>query len=88
MRQLQARELEFFGRSLARIPAGERCQKVSELGRLLEEWGQRGGKLRELRFLRGYSIKETASTMGLTVGNAKVLQLRALRKAASQGTLR
>ena len=42
----------------------------------------------ELRFLRGYSIKETASTMGLTVGNAKVLQLRALRKAASQGTLR
>jgi RNA polymerase sigma-70 factor, ECF subfamily len=39
----------------------------------------------ELRFLRGYSIKETAAAMGVSVGNAKVLQLRALRKAASQG---
>ncbi|HYL72517.1 MAG TPA: RNA polymerase sigma factor [Candidatus Dormibacteraeota bacterium] len=36
----------------------------------------------ELRFLRGYSIKETASTMGISVNNAKVLQLRALRRAA------
>jgi RNA polymerase sigma-70 factor (ECF subfamily) len=42
----------------------------------------------ELRFLRGYSIKETASAMGVSVGNAKVLQLRALRKAAAQGAPR
>jgi RNA polymerase sigma factor (sigma-70 family) len=42
----------------------------------------------ELRFLRGYSIKETAAAMGVTVGNAKVLQLRALRRAAETRELR
>ena len=36
----------------------------------------------ELRFLRGYSIRETAAAMSVTIGNAKVLQLRALRRAA------
>jgi RNA polymerase sigma-70 factor (ECF subfamily) len=39
----------------------------------------------ELRFLRGYTIKETASALGVSVNNAKVLQLRALRRAASNG---
>jgi RNA polymerase sigma factor (sigma-70 family) len=39
----------------------------------------------ELRFLRGYTIKETAAEMGVTVNNAKVMQLRALRRAASTG---
>lgn len=38
----------------------------------------------ELRFLRGYSIKETAAAMGISVSNAKVMQLRALRRAAGQ----
>ena len=37
----------------------------------------------ELRFLRGYSLRETAAEMGVTVNNAKVMQLRALRRAAS-----
>lgn len=37
----------------------------------------------ELRFLEACSIEETASRMGITVGNAKVLQHRALQKAAS-----
>lgn len=36
----------------------------------------------ELRFLRGYSIRETAEAMGVSISNAKVLQLRALRRAA------
>jgi RNA polymerase sigma factor (sigma-70 family) len=36
----------------------------------------------ELRFLRGYTLKETARAMGVSVGNVKVLQLRALRRAA------
>jgi RNA polymerase sigma factor (sigma-70 family) len=36
----------------------------------------------ELRFLRGYSLKETALAMGTSVGNVKVLQLRALRRAS------
>lgn len=37
----------------------------------------------ELRFLQGCSLKETAQAMGITTGNAKVLQYRALHKAVS-----
>lgn len=37
----------------------------------------------ELRFLDGLSIVDTAERMGITVGNAKVLQHRALKKAAA-----
>jgi RNA polymerase sigma-70 factor (ECF subfamily) len=38
----------------------------------------------EFRFLRGYSLRETADAMGVSVANAKVLQHRALRRAAGQ----
>ena len=36
----------------------------------------------ELRFLAGLTIDETANRMGITAANAKVLQHRALKKAA------
>ena len=36
----------------------------------------------ELRFLQGRSIKESAAELGVTIGNIKVLQHRALRLAA------
>ena len=36
----------------------------------------------ELRFLRGYSIKEVATELRATPGSIKVMQLRALRAAA------
>ena len=39
----------------------------------------------ELRFLQRLSVAETAERMGITRGNAKVLQYRALRKAAVLG---
>ena len=39
----------------------------------------------ELRFLRGYSLREAADEMGKTVGGVKVMQLRALRAAAIAG---
>ncbi len=39
----------------------------------------------ELRFLQGCSLKETAQAMGITEGNAKVLQHRALHKAVTLG---
>jgi RNA polymerase sigma factor (sigma-70 family) len=39
-------------------------------------------RILELRFLEAASIKEAANAMNLTVGNAKVLQHRALRMAA------
>jgi RNA polymerase sigma factor (sigma-70 family) len=39
----------------------------------------------ELRFLSGCSIREAAARMNISVGNAKVLQYRALRRAAELG---
>ena len=39
-------------------------------------------RILELRFLQGSSIKESATEMGVTVANAKVLQHRALKLAA------
>jgi RNA polymerase sigma factor (sigma-70 family) len=39
-------------------------------------------RILELRFLRGYSVREAASEMGVTESNARVLQFRALRKAS------
>ena len=41
----------------------------------------------ELRFLRGYSLRETASEMATTVANVKVMQLRALRRAAAENSI-
>jgi RNA polymerase sigma factor (sigma-70 family) len=38
----------------------------------------------ELRFLQGCSLKEAAAQMGKTVGSVKLMQLRALRKAATR----
>jgi RNA polymerase sigma-70 factor (ECF subfamily) len=39
-------------------------------------------RILELRFLDGCSVREAAAHMGVSVANAKVLQYRALRKAA------
>jgi RNA polymerase sigma factor (sigma-70 family) len=39
-------------------------------------------RILELRFLQGSSIKDSATEMGVTVANAKVLQHRALKLAA------
>jgi RNA polymerase sigma factor (sigma-70 family) len=38
-----------------------------------------------LRYLHAYSLKETASELGITLSNAKVIQHRALKLAASLG---
>ena len=47
-------------------------------------------RILELRFLQGCSVRESASALGSSVANAKVLQHRALRLAAqiSEGALR
>jgi RNA polymerase sigma factor (sigma-70 family) len=40
-------------------------------------------RILELRFLHGFSVSESARQMGVSVGNAKVLQHRALRSAGA-----
>ncbi|WP_131737175.1 RNA polymerase sigma factor [Actinomadura roseirufa] len=50
--------------------------------RLLSALPERYRKVLELRFLRSYSLRQTAAELEITVGNVKVLQHRALRLAA------
>ncbi|GAA4239947.1 sigma-70 family RNA polymerase sigma factor [Actinomadura meridiana] len=50
--------------------------------RLLAALPDRYRRVLELRFLHSYTIKQTAAELGLSVGNVKVLQHRALRLAA------
>jgi RNA polymerase sigma-70 factor, ECF subfamily len=50
--------------------------------RLLKRLPDQYAKVLELRFLHRLSVAETASRLGISHGNAKVLQYRALRKAA------
>jgi RNA polymerase sigma factor (sigma-70 family) len=52
---------------------------------VLEALPPREREVLRLRFLRGYSAAEAAQTLGLTPGNVRVLQLRALRRAAQSG---
>jgi len=54
-------------------------------GRILALLPDRSRAILELRFLRGCSIKEAAREMGVSPGNAKILQYRALRRAAEVG---
>lgn len=55
---------------------------VQRANAVLSRLPERYRKVLELRFLSGMSLKETARELGVSIGNAKVLQLRALRKAA------
>jgi RNA polymerase sigma-70 factor (ECF subfamily) len=52
------------------------------LAAILSGLSERHRKILTLRFLRGYSIKQAAAELGVSVANAKVLQHRALRQAA------
>jgi RNA polymerase sigma-70 factor (ECF subfamily) len=52
---------------------------------LLRGLPDRYRRVLELRFLQRLSVAETAHAMGISSGNAKVLQYRALRKAALIG---
>ncbi|MCV7199765.1 RNA polymerase sigma factor [Mycobacterium angelicum] len=52
------------------------------VARVLDGLPDRYRHILELRFLQGYSIKESAAQLGISVANAKVLQHRALRLAA------
>ena len=50
---------------------------------LLERLPDNYRRILELRFLRAHSVREAAHAMGVSIANAKVLQHRALRLAAT-----
>jgi RNA polymerase sigma factor (sigma-70 family) len=58
---------------------------VERVEQILSQLPANYRKLLELRFLRGYSLKEVAAELGTTLGGIKVMQLRALRAAARVG---
>jgi len=55
---------------------------ASAVRRLLKRLPDQYARVLELRFLHRMSVAETATQLGISHGNAKVLQYRALRKAA------
>jgi RNA polymerase sigma factor (sigma-70 family) len=61
---------------------------AAEVDRILAALSPAHRRLLELRFLQGCSLSEVACEMGKTVGSVKVMQLRALRKAAALGLSR
>ena len=60
-------------------PAGYAEERVQ---RILDQLPSRYREVLTWRFLRQCSLQETAEQMGLTQSNVKILQLRALKKAA------
>ncbi len=69
----------------ARERAGEDGAAVARVRVLLGRLPDRYARVLELRFLQRLSVAETAERMGISHGNAKILQYRALRKAALLG---
>jgi RNA polymerase sigma-70 factor (ECF subfamily) len=61
------------------------CTAQDRVTRILRLLPDNYRRVLELRFLRGYALKEVADELGTTVGNVKVMQLRALRAAAKLG---
>jgi RNA polymerase sigma-70 factor (ECF subfamily) len=64
---------------------GHTAAAVKRVKRVLERLPQRYATVLELRFLQRMTVAETAQQMGISHGNAKILQYRALRKAAMLG---
>jgi RNA polymerase sigma-70 factor, ECF subfamily len=57
-------------------------ERVRRVRRVLGALPANHRTILELRFLSGCSLREAAARMGISVGNAKVVQYRALRRAA------
>lgn len=73
------RDVDYVSSASGPNPASDAPERA---GRILSALPDRYRRILELRFLEAASIKEAAKVMNLTVGNAKVLQHRALRMAS------
>ncbi|WP_042431283.1 RNA polymerase sigma factor [Streptacidiphilus anmyonensis] len=73
---------------LAELPpgAGDDGDAGAQAQRILDALPERYRQILTLRFLRGYTVRQAATELGVSVANAKVLQLRALRAAARAET--
>jgi len=71
--------LEVPAQNQARTDTGPTDQRVE---RILAQLPERYRDVLTYRFLRNYSIKETAAALGISEANVKVIQFRALKKAS------
>ncbi len=73
--------------ALGTSPSAEAAADVTErrVGQILDRLPEHYARVLRLRFLERLSVAETAAKMGISNGNAKILQYRALRKAALLG---
>ena len=55
---------------------------AAQVENVLDQLPEQYQRILRLRFLEGYSVREAAAELGVSVANAKVLQHRALRRAA------
>ena len=62
--------------------ADQEADTVQRAERILAALPERYRRVLQLRFLEACTIAETAQALGISAGNAKVLQHRALRRAA------
>jgi RNA polymerase sigma-70 factor (ECF subfamily) len=83
-RQTMGREITEIDDDVAAPPESEEAISTApeRVAAVMETLPDNYRRILELRFLQNRSIKESASAMGVTVANAKVLQHRALRLAA------
>ena len=79
-REITVIDLDAAEEFLERPPAdGHNARRAQ---RILARLPARSRRILELRFLERQSLRDSADAMGISVGNAKVLQHRALRMAA------
>ncbi len=69
------------------LAATEERRARKRLGSIFVHLPERYKKILVLRFLKGFSLKETAAAMSLTLTNIKVLQHRALKMARQRSEL-
>jgi RNA polymerase sigma-70 factor, ECF subfamily len=62
----------------------ENLEAAQRVESLLETLPDQYRRVLELRFLRGYSVRDTAQELGLTETNVKVIQFRALNRAGRE----
>jgi RNA polymerase sigma-70 factor (ECF subfamily) len=73
---------EFQDGVAADVPEPVESDAGGRVVRVLARLPERFRRILELRFLHGLSVRQAAAEMGVTSGNARVLQHRALRLAA------
>jgi len=84
-RQYYAEDTSELEDEVSKPPAPrENPEAIQRVDALLETLPESYRRVLELRFLKGYSVRETAQELELTETNVKVLQFRALNRAGRE----